>query len=317
MFLIDTFSQKNTIMPIPINLSRFTNPLFVFNPAAGIKNKEQVLRIFKKVCQKYGWQGCLHETKEGEDITKTVREYIKQGCDVILAGGGDGTISSVVTALVGTDIPMAIIPLGTGNLLARLLKIPLQTEQALCYFNQKISYKKLNALKLKNRYAILNSSVGFSSNLIKSTSRQEKRRFGMFAYLWRGFQIIIGIQPHKFNLVVDGKPFTTRASEIYVTNPSVLIEEIFLKNLPPNALDSPFVMFVVKARTLRDYVGLLLDIFQGKVNQSPRMTCVLINNSIKISTKRPIIVQADGEVIGHTPMTIEVVSNAVKLIIPG
>jgi len=293
-----------------------TNPLFVYNPAAGIKNKDFVLRLYKKVCQQNGWKGCIHETKEGEDITRVVSKYIEQGCDVVLAGGGDGTISSVVTSLIGTNIPMAIIPLGTGNLLARLLKIPLQTELAFNYINQHTSVKFLNALHLKNRYAVLNGSVGFSSDLIKSTSRQEKRRFGMFAYLWRGLQIIIGIQPHKFGLVIDGKTFTVRASEIYVTNPTVLIEEIFLNNLPPDALDSPFVAFIVKARTLRDYVGLVLDILLGRINQSPRMTCMLVKNSIKISTKRPITVQADGEVIGQTPVTIDVIRNAVKLIIP-
>lgn len=297
----------------PLNI---TNPLFVYNPAAGLKNKDHVLRLYAKVCQRYGWQGCIHETKEGEEINRIVREYIQQGCDVIFAGGGDGTISSVVTALVGTNIPMAIIPLGTGNLLARFLKIPMQTEQALCYINQQTSVKQLNALHVKNRYAVLNGSVGFSSNLIKNTSRKEKRRYGMFAYIWRGLQIIIGIQPYKFNLVIDGKAYTARASEIYITNPTVLIEEIFLKNLPPDSLNAPFVMFIVKARTLRDYLGLVLDILLGRVNQSPRMTCVLIRNSIKISTKRPITVQADGEVIGQTPVSIEVIRNAVKLIIP-
>ncbi len=294
----------------------YNNPLFVYNPAAGIRNREYVMRSFHRACQRYGWQGWIHETNEGEDITRIIREYIVRGCDVVFAGGGDGTISAVVTALVGTSIPLAIIPLGTGNLLANQLRIPLQIHQAFAYIKRETTFRYLNALHIHDRYAVLNASIGFSSGLVENTSRQEKRRFGILAYAWRGLQILIGIQPYRFHLVVDGKQYSIRASEVYITDPMLLAEEIFLKNLPPEAYQSPFGVFIVRARTLRDYLALIIDVVQGKAAKSPRIIHLPVNRAIKILTAKPMAIQADGEVVCQTPVTVEIHPKAIALLIP-
>ena len=233
--------------------SQFKNPLFIYNPVAGAGNPEQARQVFTQACERYGWQFRIHETRKGENLAQVVQSGLNQGCDVIMAGGGDGTVSAIASALARSGVPLLIIPMGTGNLLARQLDLPLQLEKAFEYAAKGSEILFLDAMHIGERNYVLNVSVGFSSILIENTSRKDKKHFGLLAYIWTGIQVFLGIQPYRFKLVVDGNHYLIRASEIFISDTTLLKEEIFLKDIDMQADDGKLEVFVVKARTLWDY----------------------------------------------------------------
>jgi diacylglycerol kinase family enzyme len=294
----------------------YQRPLLILNPVAGTSDPDSVREAFAQACRQYGWQPEVHVTREEDDLNEVVKLGLEKGCDVVLAGGGDGTVSAVASALVGSDVPMAVIPTGTANFLAKQLDLPLKLEDAFEYLMQQPDILHLDAMCIGERHYVLNASVGFSSALIENTSRENKRRFGFLAYIWTAIRVLIGLQPYRFNLVVDGVAHSLRASEVFISGTSLLKEEALFKDVKMRADDGQLELFVVKARTARDYFLLLWDIVRGRVRRSHEMSYYPLRKQVKINTKKPLIVQADGEVIGYTPVKIKVVAQAVPVLVP-
>lgn len=298
-------------------VSPFSTPFFIFNPAAGTTDPDKVRRIFQEACTQFGWQAEVHETKKGEDLAPVVLRGLQNGCDVVMAGGGDGTVSAVASALVGSDIALAIVPVGTANLLARGLNLPMQLEKTFAALAHSKDVLKLDVMRIEERFYVLNCSVGISSNVMENTSRASKNRFGMAAYIWTTLRRLTGIQPHRFHLVIDGVHHIVRASEVFISDSMFLIGEVVTRDIKVEADDGQLEVFVVKARTLWDYFLLLIDMVLGRTRHSLKMSYFPAREQIEIYTRRPLTVQADGEIVCNTPVTVEVVPKAVRVLLPG
>ena len=296
--------------------SQFKKPFFIYNPVAGAGDPEKAQQVFKQACVQYGWQPKIHETEESEDLAQVIWSSLEGGCDVIMAGGGDGTVSAVASALVNSNVPLAIIPMGTGNLLARQLDLPLQMEKAFEYIAEMPEILFVDAMRIDERHYVLNASVGLSSVLIENTSREDKHRFGFLAYILTGIREFLGLQPYLFDLVVDDSHYLLRASEIFVSDTALLKEEAFLADVNMRADDGQLEVFVIKARTGWDYFSLLIDILQGRSRSTYKMDYYPARKQVRISTKKPLTVQADGEVIRKTPVIIEVIPRAIRVLVP-
>ena len=117
---------------------------------------------------------------------------------ILIVAGGDGTVSMVGTHLVGKNASLGIVPLGTGNLLAKALHIPQDIEQALELIVSKNPNKVcIDTFKLDERNFLLNISVGLSPKLMDSVHSHQKQRMGVFAYLIYFFQQVLGLKLHK------------------------------------------------------------------------------------------------------------------------
>ena len=296
--------------------SQFKKPLFIYNPAAGTGDPEKLRQAFKQACVRYGWQAKIHETREDEDLAPVVQGNLEKGCDVVIAAGGDGTVSAIASALVNANVPLGILPTGTGNILAWQLDLPFHPEKVFEYIAGAPGVLLLDAMRIGARHYILNASVGFSSVLIENTSREDKRRLGLLAYILTGIRAFLGLQPHLFDLVVDGSRHLLRASEVFISDAALLKEEILLADVNMKADDGQLEVFVIKARTGRDYFLLLIDLLRGRSRSAYKMDYFPARKEIRIGTRKPLTVQADGEVLHKTPVIIEVIPHAVRLLVP-
>ncbi len=295
---------------------KFHRPFFILNPVAGTSDAEKIRAEFEEACARFDWQPQVHMTRAGDDIDQIVSAAIAKGCDVMMAGGGDGTVSQVASALVGKRLPLAIIPTGTANLLARQLLLPLQLEKIFLYLADEPDTIFLDAMQIGERYYVLNASVGFSSALIQNTSREDKRRLGLIAYFWTGLRILIGFQPYRFDMIIDGNRHVVRASEVFISDAYLLKENVLLKNLEIPMEEGHLVVFAIKSRTFRDYLLLIGDVLFGKPRRSYRIRVFQIKNQIEVSTKKPLMAQADGEMIGKTPLVVKVIPEAIQILVP-
>src|SRR5919109_2463487 len=270
----------------------------VLNPVAGRSTAADVYAALKRHFVAEVWIYEVYETTGHERIVDVVREALERGCDMVVAAGGDGTVSGVAEALIHTDIPLGIIPVGTGNVLARELGLPLTLEAACALLAGEHATTNLDAMQVGDQFFVLQIGIGIDSLMIRDTGREHKRRFGRAAYLWTAFTRLLGYQPRRFTIVADGKRIRPRAAQVLVANGGVLGVSPFRwgPDIQPN--DGRIDVCILSARTAIDYPGLAWHLLRGQHKRDRKVRYLSATRSVAISADRPLPVQADGEIIG-------------------
>lgn len=288
----------------------------VQNPVAGIHSAKRVTNVIQRFLEKKGWEFAFHQTREDENVAKVVADAVTEGYDLFLAAGGDGTVSMVATGLRGTNLPMAIIPVGTGNGMARDLKIPLLLQEAVGVLEHLDSIRMLDVIEVGEQYYLLNLSVGLTPLALKESKRKEKRKLGMLAYFLAGVKAFVGIQPVSFSLEIDGNKQSFRASEVMLMNSFVLGDTGRFLGLDILVDDGVLDLFVIEARNVLDYLRVFWFVIIGNPQRDPDLTRFQVRESLSITARRLLEVQADGDLIGYTPLLIKLVPKTVKMVVP-
>lgn len=287
----------------------------VLNPVAGISQADPLEETIGHALDEAGWDYTIHKTEASEDIAQTVRAVLDKGYTTVIAAGGDGTVSATADGLVGSEIPLGIVPSGTGNALARGMGIPNSAANAVALITGAHRHKPIDALSFDGRHYFLNLSIGVSAAAMADTGRTEKRRLGVIAYLITGIQKLAGLQPAGYELTIDGAYRYVHAADIVVTNTGI-IGISALKLAPDSAMDDGEVaVCIIRGRTLFGYITALLNALLRRPRDQ-RIECLPARERIEIAATRPLPVQADGEPIGRQRAEIQIVPHAVKLIVP-
>lgn len=287
----------------------------VINPVSGIGDVNAFRSKLEQHFDRAGWEYTLYQTTGDEVLKEVVADCVSQPYDMVVACGGDGTVSQVASGLVGSSIPMGAVPLGTWNALARNLGIPIYTEEALHLLTGEHAIREIDGLEVNGNIYLISVSTGFSSSMIHSTKRAAKRRFGFLAYFWNLVLQLFGLRRIGFHLVIDQKHRKVRAAEVMVVNSGLIgLGELPTKlNIHPD--DGKMEVCILKPRTIFGLVTVAWNILVGGKNRNPEFRYYTAQDSISIKAKKPRIVQGDGEEIGMTPVEIRVVPNAIKLIV--
>lgn len=289
----------------------------VLNPIAGHSSAEEIRLRLEKHFSTEEWEFEVYETTGEENVVEITREACQRGAKVVIAAGGDGTVAEVVTGLIGTSIPLGILPVGTGNGLARGMQIPLDVDKALQLIAGEHDLQPLDAMQVEDRYFLLNVSAGISAQAMRETPTERKRRFGVLAYAWTILKQLAGYQPRRFHLVIDGQEFYIHATEVLVSNGSILARPLKLLGPREDFNDSQFDVQIIMARSLKDYLKLAGQALLRTQRKQDRLQQIQVREKIRInSTDGPYSVQADGELIGKTPVEVRIVPDAVQVIVP-
>jgi diacylglycerol kinase family enzyme len=178
------------------------------------------------------------------------------------------------------------------------------------------SAKSIDAIRVADRLFFLNLSVGVSALMMRDTERDAKRRFGRFAYVWTGLTRLLGIQPHRFTVVVDGQVTCLRASEVVVANSGALGEPSLRWGPQVRLNDVRLDVCIVRAWTAADYLRVAWNVLRRRQDRDPNLRFLRAERSVTISARRPLPMQGDGEFLGWTPVHVEVLPSAVRVIVP-
>lgn len=297
--------------------SKIERVFVVLNPVAGLTNAEDSRDRISRFCEEQGWKCEIHETQPDDDLKQIVQDALKDKVDMVIATGGDGTVSSVVTGMVNSHVPMGIIPAGTGNALARDLGIPLDLNGALTLLGGEHKVSAMDVMKIGDDFYVLNVSVGLSSLTMRNTAREEKRRFGFLAYIWRALGLLAAPDLHKFQITVDGETYQYWSTEVMVANSKLMGLQPQVKGVNVDAMDGRLDLFVVQARDTGGIIrifSLLLRPFRGK--SDPDLLYIPVRKTLEIISEFPLPVQADGEDIGSTPVKIQLIPGALHVVTP-
>jgi YegS/Rv2252/BmrU family lipid kinase len=258
----------------------------------------------------------VYETSGDERLVDILESAIAQEFDTFVAAGGDGTVSGLVDGLVHTGIPLGILPVGTVNALARELGIPLDLDRAVSLLAGEHTLASMDVGRVNDRTFVLNASVGVSVSTMQSTKAQDKRRLGVLAYILSAIKTLIGAQPHRFEIQIDGRVEHCRASEVVVANGSSIGSPLLRWGPDICPDDGELDLCIVRAWSLPDYLVLAWKLLWGSERRDTRVRCVQVRHSARIDAKGKMLVQADGDVVSETPMRVSVLPRAVQVIVP-
>ena len=286
----------------------------VLNPVAGQSDPDEIRTLLNRAHEQGLWDFDLYETTGDEDLKQVVSDALQEDYDMIVACGGDGTVSGVADGLAHSGVPMGVLPGGTVNAFAIEMDMPDSIEESLSILLGQHEIRQVDAIESDGRFYLLYCSLGFSSASINAVSREEKDQLGWLAYMSNAIQKSFESEPIYVKIEVDGQVKEYKAHEVLVFNTDqigVIDEHIGLDiKLDDGLLD----IYVVRSGNLWDVIHSFFNQLIGKSEKAPYIQHRAIQKYVRIETNPVLKYQADGDIKGETPVTLQVARGALKVI---
>ncbi|MGQ0714605.1 MAG: diacylglycerol/lipid kinase family protein [Gemmatimonadaceae bacterium] len=229
--------------------------------------------------------------------------------------GGDGTAMEVVGALAHTGITVGIIPAGTGNLVARALRIPISTRRATAaLLAGDIADIDLGRLASGRRFAF-SCGIGVDARMIRDTPPMWKRRLGILAYAYVALRASLKNVSFRVRASVDGEVIERTATAVMVVNFGAVLNELLVLGPRIARDDGKLDLCVFSPAGRWDTVRLAWRLLRKDFRPDPAMT-YRSGTHFRIDCEPPQEAQADGELVGPTPLEIRVEPRAARLLVP-
>ncbi len=241
-----------------------------------------------------------------------IRQHQEQ-VDLVIVGGGDGTLNAVIEGLIDTQLPLGILPLGTANDLARTLKIPQSLPEA-CNIIAGGHIRQVDLGQVNGKHFFNVASLGLSVQLTQQITDKAKRRWGVLAYALAAIQVIWQARPFRAEIHVNGESFQVRTIQITVGNGRYYGGGMAVAN-DARIDDQRLDLYSLEIQHWWQILSLLFAIKQGQfANKSGVRT--LEGQEIEIYTHKPHVINTDGELTTQTPARFCIVPQALPVFVP-
>jgi diacylglycerol kinase (ATP) len=250
------------------------------------------------------------------EATELAARASRNGSSDVIVAGGDGTINEAIQGLAGTKARLAIIPRGTGNVLARELGLPLNEEEAIAVAARGKSRRIHLGLAIDetnniSRHFALMAGIGLDASIVRRVQPSLKKRIGRGAFWVSGLSHLATWDPHPFTLEIDGREYT--ATFAAIGNAPRYGGDLAIT--PGARLDQPeFEVCIIETSSRLRYLHLLSHAMrEGMPRNNPEVRFVKTN---KVVARGNAHVQIDGELIGGLPMRFEISPDSLEVIVP-
>ena len=285
--------------------------LLIINPAAGKgRTKNHILKI-KSFFSEMSCHLDIYETRKKGDALIKSRESVND-YDIIIAGGGDGTINDIVNGIANSKTKLGIIPLGTTNVFANEMGIPSDILES-CKIIYHCKTIKTDLGKVNDNYFLQCAGIGFDASVLNEVQPILKKILGFGAYTIVALKKIINYKPPMMKLLLEGKEIT--AYFIIVSNLKSY-GKIF--QITPDARIDDGFLDVCLFEDKLDLINFIKNPPKIDFNKSisfSNATCFKARQ-VSITSPEDTLVQIDGDVVCKTPVTISVVPKSIEIICP-
>jgi YegS/Rv2252/BmrU family lipid kinase len=291
--------------------------LIITNPAAA-RTSPRAVRTVRAVLRREGWHVDIEKTKHAGHAAELAAEGARAGVDVVAVYGGDGTAMQAVKGMQGHEVPLALIPGGTGNLLAGNLRLPRSPARAALVIARG-SPRALDLGRLEredgSRYFAVACGAGFDAELMASTTAAAKRRWKMGAYIARAWETIGAVRNVPYRVTVDGRRLEGEAATVMVANCSEFMPPL-LRFGPDVAVDDGvFDIVILRAEGFLEGAAVLVQWVSGAGGGSDSVRRAR-GSVVTVEMEPARVVQTDGEPAGLTPFTAELLAGTLRVMTP-
>lgn len=266
--------------------------------------------------QALGLEVDLKLTTAPGEATEIAARAARNGSSDVIVAGGDGTINEAIQGMAGTAARLAIIPRGTGNVLARELKLPLDDEQAT------VVAARGNARRIHlgraiveatgvSRLFVLMAGIGLDASVVQRVQPQLKKHIGRGAFWVSGLSHLADWRPSAFTLEIEGQEY--KGTFAAIGKAARYGGDLFIT--PGARLEEPeFEICIIETTSRATYLRLLsYAVRTGMPRNKPGVRFV---KAARVEAKGDAPVQVDGELIGTLPMRFEIASESLEVIVP-
>jgi YegS/Rv2252/BmrU family lipid kinase len=293
--------------------------LLITNPIAA-RTEELVWHRLAQTLERAGWQTEIAVTLASGHARELAEQGVASGVDAVAVFGGDGTTMQAAAALVGTGVALALIPGGTGNLLAGNLRVPsdpLRAVELLLGGRRRVIDLGRVVLADGEHYFGVACGAGIDARVMGETATADKRRWGIGAYLATTLRVLPELKSTACSVTVDGATLETNASLVLIMNCGEMIPPLVrvrpeiqpddgVLDLVTVAADSPW-------QGIRGLFRVILDGRREEIRETPYIRYAR-GSRFSVTAAEPLPVQFDGDPVGETPFTAEVVPGALTVI---
>lgn len=283
----------------------------IINPASG--QPKPVLHTLNKVFYPAGVDWEISLTKKSGDAEHMARAAVESGADVVAAYGGDGTVMEVARGVMGSEVPMAILPGGTANLMSVELEIPKDlTAAAQIILNDDSRIKLVDMGQIGETYFMLRIGLGIAAQKVELADREMKDKYGILAYSIAALQAIKDAKQVQYKFSLDGEEVGAEGITCLVDNAGNFGVSGFKAHKDISVDDGLLDVILIRDRSFQTVVAT----GKGSREATPSSDSYFHwqAKEIRIEADPPQNYQVDGEIGGQTPILIKTVPEAVRML---
>lgn len=299
---------------------QFKRVHIIVNPASG--QDKPVLSILNDVFHPSGIDWEVFVTKQAGDGFRYAKEAVAAGVDAVGVYGGDGTVMEVASALVGTDVPLAIFPGGTANVMSVELGVPSDLAEAIAVVTGgQSTIRTIDVGQYGDHIFLTRLGMGLESNVIENTAREQKDRMGWLAYALSALRELSDPKVSRYRLTLDGEVIETEGLTCVVANSGIITPN---SGIPGRGVlsfapgisvsDGVLDVVVIRAANLGSLLSLAASMVAGNENAEPLQHWRA--RDVLVEADPPQTIQLDGEILDQTPAHARVIPNALRVIVP-
>ena len=271
---------------------------------------EQVVIEVEGRLRAAGWDVESAVVKRKRELRRSTRDAVEDDRDIVVAVGGDGAVLQVATALAETKAALAIVPAGTGNLLAGNLKIPKGHKQAveaiLTGRRRRIDLGRVT-VGGKDRSFTVACGIGYDAKVMDATQTHQKLRWGKLAYLANALGQAGAVHNVPHEITIDGVRATMDAAQVFIANFGRMLPFVEPRR---QIRGDDGLLDVIVVRASGPLPGLLAGweaMVQGDLGESAGGRVYRAHaREVEVSSEPARLVETDGSVVGTTPIRVSV-----------
>lgn len=292
--------------------------LAVINKGAGSVSEDNIEAEEKRLQEAFAKNKLDADVKilPAKRIEDEVKRGVKEGYDVIAAGGGDGTISNAAELICETDTVLAVLPAGTLNHFAKDLNIPLTMEEAVKAIAEG-KPGKVDTADVNGRIFINNSSVGFYPKTVKEREKQSFPQFAKWlSTLIASVKVFIKFPIMSVRMVIKGKEVNIRTPLVFIGNNEYDMQ-LFNLGARKTLKEGKLYLYYLKCETRICLFKLAFHALTNRLHQAEEFTCHALDELWIDTPKKNIHVALDGEVFTlESPLHYKIKPRSLNVILP-
>jgi YegS/Rv2252/BmrU family lipid kinase len=288
----------------------------VLNGTSGQGTASKAAERLKEIFAEAGREARITLAQGGKEINAAMRRAVEGGCEILVVGGGDGTINSGASAAIAGDIPLGVLPLGTLNHFAKDLGIPLDLEEAAKVVLDGVECK-VDVGEVNGRIFLNNSSLGVYPAIVRLRDKyRSKLRGKWLAALWAGLTVMRRSPFMGVRIEVEGEKIVRRTPLVLVAN-----NEYRMSGIDAGSRESlargHLALYVVNAEQRPGLLRLAWEVFRKGAEKAKEIDLVLVEDASIETRRHHLQVATDGEVFTlESPLNYRIRPGALRVLVP-